>query len=188
MSITKLTPKPSAKLPEVLFYKRPIKSVMSPPQEEFVAFSTKGDKNWGEIVLHKSKLQHRKDYEGDTLAIDFISSNDRQKGLGSAMIDFAKNLSKKNGCNGYLVLRADSSIDKHHVPHIFYRKQGFTTLDNKLDRKLDSFIKDNKQATSNDFKTQLMYYPAPQKKPSLVERLKNWVLTKVGFLLKVNVD
>ena len=31
----------SAKIPNVLFYKRPKVSIMNPPQEEFVAFSTK---------------------------------------------------------------------------------------------------------------------------------------------------
>ena len=74
MPITKLTPKLNLKLPEVLFYKRPVMSVMRPPQDEFVAFSTKGDKNWGEIIMHKSSMQNRQDYNGKTLAIDFIKS------------------------------------------------------------------------------------------------------------------
>lgn len=180
MPITSVNLKPRGEIPEVLFYKLSKKSVMHPPQEEFLAFSTKGDNNWGEIVVHKSKMLHRNDYSGDTLAIDFIGSNERHKGLGSSMIEFAKNYSKKKGCNGYLVLRADSSIDKHQVPHIFYRKQGFTTLDKKTDNKLDMFIKNDKKATSFDFMTQMMYYPAPPKKPSLFERIKNWFLTKIG--------
>ena len=151
------------KLPKVLFYKQPLKSIMRPPQEVFIAFSTTGDKNYGVLVLHKSTMLHRDDYAGTSLAIDYIESKNKRSGLGKAMIDFAKNYSKCNDCNGYIVLRADNSIDKSCVPHVFYRKQEFTTLDRKIDKKLDSFIKDNKSATSDYFSTQLMYYPAQQK-------------------------
>ena len=175
MPVPRINLSSKEKLPEVLFYKRPASSVMKPPQDEFVAFSTKGDMNYCEMLVHKSSMQNRQDYSGKTLAIDFIKSKEKRKGLGTAMLDFAKNYSKKNGCNGYLVLRAESSIDKSHVPHIFYRKQEFTTLDKKLDKKLDMFIRKNKDATSDDFATTLMYYPAPQQKPSFLERLKEFL-------------
>lgn len=151
-------------IPKVLFYKRLCKSYMSPPQTEFVAFSTAGDKNFGELVVHKSKLIFRNDYQGDTLAIDFIQSQKKHNGLGSSMIEFAKNYSKRIGCNGYLVLKADSTLDKKEVPHIFYRKMGFTTFDKKIDKKLDSFIKSKTSATSKDFSSQLMFYPMKKKK------------------------
>ena len=175
MGIEKVGLKINEKLPKVLFYKRPTRSIMHPPQTEYIAFSTNGDKNWGELIIHKSSLQHREDYSGNTLAIDFIASKEKRKGLGGAMIKFAKNLSKQKGCNGFLVLKADSTIDSHRVPHIFYRKQGFTTLDKKIDNKLDMFIKNNQQATSNDFSTQLMYYPAPPKKQGFWDKIKGFL-------------
>lgn len=165
-----------AKLPSVLFYKQPIKSVMQPPQEVYTAISTRGDKNWGILVLHKSTMQHRNDYNGSTLAIDYIESRNKHKGLGKAMIEFAKNYSKQKGCNGYIVLRADSTIDKKQVPHIFYRKQNFTTLDKKIDKKIDLFIRNQQDGTSSDFPTQSMYFPPPQK--------QNFI-NKIKLLLKL---
>ena len=121
---------------------------MHPPQTEFLAFSTTGDKNWGELVVHKTKMQFRNDYKGETLAIDFISTHKKNKGLGATIIDFAKNYSKQIGCNGYIVLKAVSHFSNDSAPHLFYRKHGFTSLDKNFDKKLDSFIK-NKQKKGN---------------------------------------
>lgn len=162
---------PKAELPAVLFYRNPIESLNRPRQEVYTAISTNGDKNWGILVLHKSKMQHREDYNGCTLAIDYIESKNKHKGLGKAMIEFAKKYSKQNGCNGYIVLRADSSINKNQVPHIFYRKQNFTTLDKKIDEKIDLFIKNKQDGTSKDFSTQIMHFPPPQKQ-SFINKIK----------------
>ena len=153
----------SAKIPDVLFYKRPKNSIMKPPQEEFVAFSTKGDKNWGELIIHKTNLILRDDYNGDTLAIDFIESKNKHNGLGKAMINFAKNYSKQVGCNGYIILKATSIKNEEDVPHIFYKKENFSTLDKKIDKKLDYFIKKKLFAKPKDFPSMLMFYPPKEK-------------------------
>jgi hypothetical protein len=83
-------------LPEVLFYKRKINSLANSKQIEFVAFLTKNSKKRGELILRKSTAQHREDYSGPTLAIDFIKSAIPDNGLGTTMINFAKNYSKQN--------------------------------------------------------------------------------------------
>ena len=172
MTITKTILTKPIKIPEVLFYKKPYKSVMHPPQTEFLAFSTTGDKNWGELVVHKTKMQFRNDYKGETLAIDFISTHKKNKGLGATIIDFAKNYSKQIGCNGYIVLKAVSHFSKDNAPHIFYRKQGFTSLDKNFDKNLDSFIKNKQKVNPDIFPEKLMFYPE-EKKLSFFEKIKN---------------
>ncbi len=159
------------KLPEVLFYKRPSKY-----KQEFVAFSTKGDKNWGELILSIINWQYREDYAGKTLGIDFIESNQKHKGLGKAMLNFAKFYSKKNGCNGYILLSADSTLNPEEIPHLFYRKFGFESYNKKNNKKMDRFIKEGKKATKKDFSTMLMYYPRKEK-TNLFKKLKSWILS-----------
>ena len=162
------------KIPDVLFYKRKINKLVNPKQIEYVAFSTKDSKKRGELIIHKSAIQHREDYLGPTLAIDFIKANEKNCGLGTEMINFAKNYSKQIGCNGYIVLRADSSFTPERVPHIFYRKQGFSTLNKETDAKMDKFIKYKSNATIKDFVVNIMHYPPKQDKPrfSFLEKIK----------------
>lgn len=157
-------------LPRVLFYKRQKKSVMKPVQSEFIAFSTNGDRNWGELVVHETRLSHRDDYNGKTLAIDYIESQEKRKGLGHEIIEFAKNYSKIKNCNGYLILKADSTFDSQNISHVFYRKQGFSTLDKLTDKNLDFFVKHHKKATSKDFSSILMFYP-PKQHQSIFNKL-----------------
>lgn len=161
-------------LPEFLFYKRNVHNLMFSKQLEFVAFSTKNSKNYGEILVRKSTVQHREDYAGPILAIDLIKSKNINQGLGTAMINFAKNYSKQNGCNGYLILRADASLSPDRVPQIFYRKQGFSTFDDKTDTKMDEFIKNKSDATSEDFIVDIMHYPPlkEKKKLSFCEKMR----------------
>lgn len=168
--VSKLSSKKQA-LPNFLFYERKVSSSVS-KQKEYVAFSTKNPKVWGELILRKSNVQHREDYAGPTLAVDFILSKLKDKKLGTAMMNFAKNYSKQNGCNGYVILRADGSLSPQRVPQIFYRKQGFSTLDKKRDAKMDEFIKKDSFATTKDFVVDIMHYPPlkDEQKPSFKER------------------
>ena len=161
-------------LPEVLFYKRRINKSLGLKKLEYVAFSTKRPKIWGELILDKLTTQYREDYTGPTLAIDLIKSKKTNQGLGTAMINFAKNYSKQNDCNGYLILRADASLSPQRVPQIFYRKQGFSTLDKKTDAKMDKFIKNGSNATIKDFVVNIMHYPPKQDKQrlSLLEKFQ----------------
>lgn len=163
---------PIKQIPSKLIYKLKEYPRMNPPLTEYVMFSTKkGDKSFGRIVLGKMKNygQWRDDYTTEPfLLIYFLSSNPRKNGFGKAMIDFAKNYSKQNGCNGYIMLKATSIFE--NTPHLFYRKQNFSTLDAKLDKKMDQFIKANKEATASDFRDMLMHYP-----PRIDNSKQNWV-------------
>ena len=79
------------------------------------------------------------------------------------MINFAKNYSKQVGCNGYIILKATSIKNESYSPCIFYRKENFSTLDKKIDKKLDYFIKKKLFATQKDFPSMLMFYPPKEK-------------------------
>ena len=163
-------------LPEYLFYKTPHQV-----SNTYRMFSTKNGTYGGEIVLRKSLIQHRDDYNGATLAVDFINAKKWRQGYGTQLMNFAKNYSKRNGCNGYIILKADCGFMQQSVPHIFYRKCGFTTLDPKQDKKLDKFIKQGKNATHKDFKGMVMYYPAPTetKQPSFYDKIKEKIVSLI---------
>ena len=88
---------------------------------------------------------------------------EQRQGYGKEFIDFAKNRSKQLDCDGRLFLMADSGVlDAEKPPHIFYRKQGFTTSDKKYLKKIDNFIKENKEMENKDSKPIYMYY-VPEK-------------------------
>ena len=148
---------------------------MHPEQATFVLFSKKTGKVEGEMICHKSSMELRDDYSGKTLAIDFLIANKRKLGVGKALIDFAKKFSKQMGCNGYIFLKADPFITPNSAPHIFYRKCGFSTLDEKFDTKIDKYIKKNQDASWRDMPAKLMFYP-PQKqdKLSFIEKIKKF--------------
>ena len=167
---------PIQKLPEYLFYLNRANYVMNPPIFNYRAISTKTGRLMGDISCHKSDIQLRPDYEGTSLAIDYLASYPMKKGVGTTMINFAKTLSKKWGCNGYILLKADNSIFPSAVPHLFYRKMGFTTLNKKTDKKIDKFIKKGVSATKKDFRTDLMFFPQPKQKLTLWDKLKNAIL------------
>lgn len=132
---------------------------MHPAQIEFIAISTTGDGNWGELVVHKTNISQRPDYNGSSLAIDFMKSKQSNKGLGKQMFLFAQNYSKQIGCNGYILGKADSSFTPQKIPHLLYRKWGFSTLDRNIDQQLDKFINKSKNATIKDFPSMLVFYP-----------------------------
>ena len=116
------------------------------------------------MVCHKSELPLRPNYENSVLAIDFLEVTTKNKGIGTKILKFAENYSKQIGCNGYLTIKADGSFMPKKIPHIFYRKFGFSTFDKKFDIKLDKFIAQNTYATTNDFPCLLMHYPPLSKK------------------------
>lgn len=150
-------------LPEKMFYNRYFFLSEKTNMLDFVLFKPNSKKVAGEIYLRKSDKNFRPDYSGSSIIVDYIAAYRYNKGNGTSLMNFAKKYSKDNGCNGYLVLSADPAFMPNKVPHTFYRKQGFTTLDESTDKKLDNFIKHNKNARHTDFLSMLMYYPAPQK-------------------------
>ena len=149
-------------MPEYLFYLNKVYGDMRPPLYNYYAVSTKSGRKAGQISLFKTNLRHRPDYSGPSLGIGFISATPMQKGVGTVMMNFAKNISKKWGCNGYICLSADVGESPNAVPHLFYRKNGFTTLNREVDRKMDKFINKGKVATYKDFRNELMLFPPPE--------------------------
>lgn len=91
-----------------------------------------------------------------------LLSNCSGSHYGSKMLDFARNYSKKIGCNGYIHLSSDGCYNPHRMPHIFYRKYGMSTKSARIDKKLDKFIAQGKNATYKDFNTEEMFYPPIQ--------------------------
>ena len=165
-------------IPDTLFY-----HVRSGPEKQyhlFNMFSLKNGKKNGFLVLQKAGLNRENYYSGPALFLNYIASLPTGQGHGQTMLDFAKKYSQNNNCNGHIILKSDTSFTPHRIPHLFYRKNGFTTLDKKLDKKMDLFIKTGKSATYKDFPSLIMYYPDPNQckpntnsKPSLLTRLKN---------------
>lgn len=147
------------KLPDKLIYLRNINTAMHPPVEEYVIFSPKNGKIGGIMHCHKMNVKIRPDFDGYPLGIDLIRTEKSGEGFGTALINFAKNYSKQIGSEGQICLKSVTSLSPMRIPHLFYRKQGFTTLDKKTDKLLDAFIKIKNCATYRDFPPILMYYP-----------------------------
>ncbi len=147
--------------PKALIYHQ-----LKSPQDRFILFPTNKSEFGKHVIMECAKeFINRKDI-GYTasLCIDKLISTCCGKGYGTEMLNFAKFYSKKTGCNGFLHLFADGCYNPHRLPHIFYRKYGMSTIDPKIDKKLDKLIAKNKNATYKDFKTEKMYYP-PIKHP-----------------------
>lgn len=148
-------------LPKALIYHQ-----LKTPQDRFILFPT-NKSEFGRIVIMECAKEFitRKDIGyTESLCIDKLISTCRGKGYGTAMLDFAKIYSKKTGCNGFFHLFADGCYNPHRLPHIFYRKYGMSTLNPKIDKKLDKLIVKKQNATYKDFDTEKMYYP-PIKHP-----------------------
>ena len=153
------------KLPEKIIYLNKVNNVLNPPQEEYVVFSPKDSSAIGGIMkCHKSSFFLRPNYNGYVYAVDFIKTINRGEGYGKALLNFAKKLSEQSGCEGQIILKATGLYTPMSVPHLFYRKNGFTTLDKKIDSKMDKFIKQGMKATTKDFSDMLMFYPDMEKK------------------------
>lgn len=161
-------------IPDKLFY-----HAKSGPEGQYDLFnlmSLKSGKKTGFLVLQKGKTFIENCYSGNILFVNYIASFPTGQGYGQTMIDFAKKFSQRNGCNGHLMLKADVSLLPQKIPHLFYRKNNFTTLNKKIDKKMDSFIKKGKTATYKDFPSLIMYYFKPsnaEHKPTFFEKIKN---------------
>ena len=149
-------------------YQHSINKKMRPPQDIFDFYNKDKSKRIGQLVCHKSKNPLRPNYSGSVLAIDFLVVRTKNKGVGTEILKFAEEYSKQIGCNGYLTLKADGSYMPERVPHVFYRKFGFSTFNKKNDIRLDKFIKKDKIATIKDFPSLLMHYPPEPRKISIL--------------------
>ena len=172
MKLNLLNIQPIKKIPDRLIYLNSVNKTMRPEQLKYIIFSTKTGKHEGEMLCHKTKMNLRDDYNGSSLAVDFLMANKRKQGVGTAFINFAKFLSRQMGCNGHIVLKADPFFTPNSAPHVFYRKCGFSTLDKKQDKKIDNYIKKHKDANWKDMLPTLMFYPEyHEKKQSFIKTL-----------------
>lgn len=94
-----------------------------------------------------------------SLYVDILMSLSKGKGFGTQLMNYAKILSKKLGCEGNIHLIACSEYAPKKAPHIFYKKYGMNTGDYFTDKKIDNFIMHNKNATKRDLPNIVMYYP-----------------------------
>jgi len=74
---------------------------------------------------------------GKSLYIEYLKTFERHQGVGSEFIKFAEYLSKKAGKNGHLSVLSCGLPGETTLPHIFYRKMGFSTKS-----KIKDFIAD----------------------------------------------
>ena len=148
-----------------MFFEYSVNRVMHPTQEIFRFYEADRSNRLGTLICHKSELPIRPNSDKSVLAIDFLEVFQKDKGTGTKIIKFAQEHSINIGCNGYITLKADSTFTPQRIPHIFYRKLGFSTFDENLDKKMDKYISKNKNATSKDFPCLLMHYPPKSNKP-----------------------
>ena len=168
--------RPKIKTPDVLFYKLNTSNIINRDQTNFIAFTTTKPTNYGRFITSTMNTLFRPDYNGKALTLDLIKVHDKYQGLGKKIIDFVKNYSKQNGCNGYIVTTSYCGFTPNKIPHLFYRKQGFSTLDKAYDKELDKFIKNNQYATQYDFFSKLMYYPELKRKENFFEKTFNKII------------
>ena len=81
--------------------------------------------------------QESKVFRVYSLKIDPLRRNEK---WGSYFMQFAKNESNRQECDGRLYLVAYNS---EYAPHVFYKKQGLKAVDKRMDQKLNEFIKKN---------------------------------------------
>ena len=152
-------------------YEHYVNKVMHPEQHIFDFYSNTEKNKIGILVCHKSELNIRPNYNDNVLAVDYIEVTNKNQGVGTKILKFAEEYSKQIGCKGFMALKADGSYTPERIPHVFYRKFGFSTLENKTDKKLDKFVKRKINATNNDFPCMLMHYPILDKKNKCYKKI-----------------
>lgn len=152
-------------LPRTLIY--------NPPNTEiFRMIRTKNPKQVGHMSLYSGKKDDK-----DYFFIGLLLIFNKREGYGTEFINFAKNYSKQNNCNGRLILKADATVaDPHNAPHVFYRKQGFTSDDKKAIKNIDKHIRKNKELDPHKTPALIMYYDPDLKEEKLTffEKIKNY--------------
>lgn len=77
--------------------------------------------------------------------INYLSTENHHQGFGKAFIELAKNESKKYNCKGRVHLIASRIYDRTNPPHIFYKKCGFISQSEDINKYLDTCINSNTQ-------------------------------------------
>ena len=140
-------------------YSYNVNNSVQPPQQIYEFYSNNKNSKIGEMVCHKTETVLRPDNQAKSLAIDYLETATHDIGTGKNIMRFAYERSKELGCEGNIIVKADNSISPERIPHLFYRRMGFSTNNPNIDKQMDKFIKRNQSATSKDFSSMIMYYP-----------------------------
>lgn len=165
------------KLPECLFLHQ-YTDYANARVDKFTLIPT-NKKHFGKWVIMKCFPEYiERDGKNNipSLYIWRLISNCSGNGFGTQMLNFARNYSKRLGCNGYLHLSADGCYTPNRIPHIFYRKYGMSTQSTYIDKRIDKFIKKGKNATYRDFNTMDMFYPPIEHPKNKFEKFMTKVL------------
>jgi hypothetical protein len=154
----------------------------------YCAYSSKNGKFYGQVGCRPERTLRNGRFV-NSLYVEDLFSEAPGSGAGSCLMRFARRLSEKLGCEGRLHLMASSVIEPERVPHPFYYKIGMNTGKEEIDKKLAKFAKSGKNATSDDFKTMMMYYPPIEyKKPkTILEYLAKFALHMVQQTVDMNL-
>lgn len=142
------------KLPEYLFWEH--KNCFD--TTDICMFSTKDSSKYGKMTCIET-TPPEKEIKKPYIYVLTLETNSKRQGLGTKMLDYVQNFSKRNGCEGRFYLNADARFAPKEAPHIFYRKYGMNTGIPEKDKKLDMFIKEGKNGTLKEFPYTRMYYP-----------------------------
>ena len=160
------------KIPDELIYSMPFRVNSDTSATKDVTVHKMADIKTGEYIgemitrIRKNvdcTYIYPKKYRCDSLEILKIYLKIRRMGYGTKFIELAKHESLKSDCGGRIFLCATRLFDREHPSHIFYRKQGFTSVCEKMNKILDDCIakgKDLDIAHSNDL---IMYLPEKEK-------------------------
>lgn len=179
-------------LPQYLIYKKenvPLQYPYSEQSRFITAYTLIDLKNKQEVGYMYTQTKYG--YENDeiypelrkcnSLYIDMLQINENYKrqGHGSRFINLARMESKKQNCNGRVHLIAISSINPSSPSHIFYRKNGFTTVYSEFNNLIDEFAK-IKNRNGLFLESKLMYLPIGDKPPIPKRTLvKNFILNLI---------
>lgn len=148
-----LLTRPVKQIPRILIYKCPkttnkrnwqYKDIIP---SEYRMVDTLTGKFVGEMVggpvLHNNSKQHvfypiNSPYK--SFYISYLNIEEQFMGYGRQFINFAKNLSRRSGCNGRVHLVASRVYDRNHPPHVFYKKCGFFSNNGFMNNYIDNCI------------------------------------------------
>lgn len=183
------------KLPKRLIYHRKVKTPLEEKYDVFKMFSTQTGHELGMLAtlpdvkkIELSSYYPKGDWKPSLYIMD-LHSFERDKGVGTMFINFAKILSEKLGMHGRLHLISSDMYDKSRPPHIFYRKQGFTSRNVKRVKEMDEYLL-GQASDLHKFHSLRMYYnpnaklgeyedyvpPKRTIKEKVIESLKDFIL------------
>ncbi|MCI1274147.1 MAG: hypothetical protein LKG27_06925 [Clostridiaceae bacterium] len=169
-SFLKFPPLKPAKYTSFFVYKS-----LGPKNAEYVAFSTKGKSLARMTAYPEMQLNHFTDLDSDlfhqSLYIDSLIVTQHGKKIGTKMLNIAEKESRLFGCGGNIHLVSSDCYFPSNPPHIFYRKNGFKSIDEKVNALIDKHIKHH-----TDFKLNELHYTYmtrfPQDKAKIIAMAK----------------